>query len=126
MHTVARALIKNSKIFLIKNGRLEISNINNYKGETEKQKDLRLKNIISKMAYMNPTISTIALNGRDYQTGSITTNYMLSTKEILQNQRQKRLEVKEWETIYHGNSSYKKVGLAMLISGKTDNNYQKQ
>lgn len=30
------------------NGRLEISNIKNYEGEIEKQRNLRLKNIISK------------------------------------------------------------------------------
>lgn len=39
----------------------------NYKGRTEKQKDPKLKNIIRKTADTNLTISTIALNGRDYQ-----------------------------------------------------------
>lgn len=41
-------------------------NIIIYKGGIEKQKDPRLKNIISKMADMNPTTSVIALNGREY------------------------------------------------------------
>ena len=40
----------------------------NYKVRNRETKDLRLKNIISKMVDMNPTTSIMALNGKDYQT----------------------------------------------------------
>lgn len=42
---------------------------------------------------------------------------MLPTKETFWNQRQSRLEVKEWKTTYHTNSHHTIVGLAILISG---------